>query len=133
MLVLHVCGLAFQISFESTSQKQSGSVLPLAESWLSVLQLDETAEKLDSMMTLVFQHISKCREDGQLAATWQALLDSFFVTVLDTHRSKFTQFLLWYILDMVSSHSAASRAHSNAAGPTASAAAGILKVSHSHV
>ena len=66
-----------------------------------MLQIDETAEKLDSMMTQVFQYISRCQQSGQLVTTWQALLDSFFITVLNTHRSKFTQYLLWYILDMV--------------------------------
>lgn len=65
------------------------------------MQIDETAEKLDSMMSQMFRHIDRARQRGQLAGTWQALLDSFFATVLNTHRSKFTQYLLWYILDMV--------------------------------
>lgn len=66
--------------------------------------MDEAAEKLDSMMSQVFNHISNCRREGQLASTWQALLDSFFATVLITHKSKFTQYLLWHILHQVSAH-----------------------------
>jgi len=74
-------------------------------------QVDEAAEKLDSMMTQVFQFISNCCLKGQLGATWQALLDSFFATVLNTHRSKFTQFLLWQILHQVSESPATPSCH----------------------
>ena len=65
------------------------------------LQTDETAEKLDSMMFLVFEYLRTRATQGQLQRTWQAVLDSFFTTVLNTHKSKFTQYLLWYLLDQV--------------------------------
>lgn len=64
--------------------------------------MDEAAEKLDDMMMLVFQHLRKRREAGQGRAATRALLDAFFATLLNTHRSKFTQYLLWYMLDQVS-------------------------------
>ena len=67
------------------------------------LQIDETAEKLDSMMFLVFEYLRTRAAQGQLQRTWQAALDSFFTTVLNTHKSKFTQYLLWYLLDQVRS------------------------------
>lgn len=66
------------------------------------LQSDEAAEKLDSMMCLLFQHLAFRMRGSQLPRTRQALLNSFFSTVLNTHRSKFTQYLLWYLLDQVS-------------------------------
>lgn len=66
-------------------------------------QVDETAEKLDSMMLLVFQHLRSRTRSGEVQRTRQALLDAFFATILNTHKSKFTQYLLWYLLDQVDS------------------------------
>ena len=60
--------------------------------------VDETADKLDSMMELTLQHLSRRMMAGQLLLVWETLLASFDRTVLHTHRSKFTQFLMFYLL-----------------------------------
>ena len=53
--------------------------------------VDETADKLDSMMELTFAHLQRRHEAGQLGAAWDTLLAAFERCVLLTHRSKFTQ------------------------------------------
>lgn len=53
--------------------------------------VDETADKLDSMMELTFQHLERRGAAGQLGAAWDTLLGAFERSVLLTHRSKFTQ------------------------------------------
>jgi len=57
----------------------------------------ETAEKLDALMELVFKHLEHRCEQGQLSGAWTTLLHTFGQSILDTHRSKFTQYLLWYL------------------------------------
>lgn len=53
--------------------------------------VDETADKLDSMMELTFGHLQRRAEAGQGGAAWDTLLAAFERCVLLTHRSKFTQ------------------------------------------
>ena len=61
----------------------------------------ETAEKLDALMSLVLAHLEQRCEQGQLAGAWSTLLHAFERGILDTHRSKFTQYLLWYLCRQV--------------------------------
>lgn len=46
-------------------------------------------------------HMHRC-EVGQLAEAWATLLGAFERSILHTHRSKFTQYLLWFLADKVS-------------------------------
>ena len=48
-------------------------------------------------MDLVFKHLEHRCEQGQLLEAWATLLHTFGQSILDTHRSKFTQYLLWYL------------------------------------
>ena len=59
----------------------------------------ESAEKLDALMGLVFEHLGRRCEVGQLHAAWATTLHTFQRTILHTHRSKFTQYLLWYLCE----------------------------------
>ncbi|BBH08121.1 hypothetical protein Prudu_020230 [Prunus dulcis] len=52
------------------------------------------AEKLDSLMVLIFEHLESC--GGHLIQTFQTLLDSFMKTVLTAYKSKFSQFVIFY-------------------------------------
>ncbi|CAL9027402.1 unnamed protein product [Prunus brigantina] len=54
----------------------------------------EIAEKLDSLMVLIFEHLESC--GGHLIQTFQTLLDSFMKTVLTAYKSKFSQFVIFY-------------------------------------
>lgn len=59
--------------------------------------LDEMADKMDALMDLTFGHIQRRFQiPHQLPALYGALLHSFQSTILDTYKSKFTQFLLFY-------------------------------------
>ena len=53
--------------------------------------MDETADKLDSMMELTFGHLERRAAAGHGAPAWDTLLAAFERSVLLTHRSKFTQ------------------------------------------
>ncbi|GLI69244.1 hypothetical protein VaNZ11_013820 [Volvox africanus] len=59
--------------------------------------VDEMANKMDSLMELAFEHLRKRIAAGELRQLWETLLSSFERTILNTHRSKFTQFLLFYV------------------------------------
>ena len=58
---------------------------------------DETADKLDSLMELVFAHLARRVAAGQLPATWSTTLQAFERFVLHAHRSKFAQFVIFYL------------------------------------
>ena len=66
--------------------------------------IDETADTLDSLMELTFDHLLwRCSEAGQLPRTWAVMLAAFDRTLLHTYRSKFTQFLVYYMCQQVKS------------------------------
>ncbi|KAG7383516.1 DNA independent RNA polymerase I transcription factor [Phytophthora pseudosyringae] len=81
-------------------------------------QVDEMADKLDQMMLVMFEHIEQCaassdtavsteksngKEDvdvRQAAFIFKYLLKVFEHSILNTHRSKYPQFLLFYVCRM---------------------------------
>ncbi|XP_047310578.1 RNA polymerase I-specific transcription initiation factor RRN3-like [Impatiens glandulifera] len=54
------------------------------------------AEKLDSLLVLMFEHLKSCHENGRLVKIFETLLKSFEMTVMSAHEPKFTQFVLFY-------------------------------------
>ncbi|GAQ88796.1 RNA polymerase I specific transcription initiation factor RRN3 family protein [Klebsormidium nitens] len=62
--------------------------------------LDETADKMDALMCLTFEHLQRQAAHGRLDETFETLLHSFQTTILHTYRSKFTQFLLFYLCSL---------------------------------
>ena len=75
-------------------------VLPVA-STSHKSSIDETADSLDSLMELTFDHIMWRCNVGQLQRTWAVMLSAFERTLLHTYRSKFTQFLVYYMCQQV--------------------------------
>ena len=75
-------------------------VLPVASTSQSS-PIDETADSLDSLMELTFDHLVWRCEAGQLQRTWAVMLSAFERTLLHTYRSKFTQFLVYYMCQQV--------------------------------
>ncbi|KAL3625152.1 hypothetical protein CASFOL_030606 [Castilleja foliolosa] len=59
-----------------------------------------TAEKLDSLMVLTFEHIKSCFESGRLVQVFEILLQSFQTTILTAYRAKFVQFIIFYACSM---------------------------------
>ena len=66
--------------------------------------IDETADSLDSLMEMTFDHFEWRCKVGQLHRTWAIMLSAFERTLLHTYRSKFTQFLLFYMCQQVGPH-----------------------------
>ncbi|XP_027074905.2 uncharacterized protein [Coffea arabica] len=54
------------------------------------------AEKLDSLLVLVFGHLKSSYENGRLEQVFDTLLQSFHKTVLTAYKSKFAQFVMFY-------------------------------------
>ncbi|KAL6576064.1 hypothetical protein OROHE_000535 [Orobanche hederae] len=55
-----------------------------------------SAEKLDNLMVLTFEHLKSCLENGRLVQVFEVLLQSFQTTVLTAYKAKFTQFVMFY-------------------------------------
>lgn len=62
---------------------------------------DEQAAKLDAMMEVTLEHLHSRVASGTAAAAWSTLLAALERTLLPTQRSKFTQFLLFYLARQV--------------------------------
>jgi hypothetical protein len=62
---------------------------------------DEQAAKLDAMMELTLEHLKSRVTADTAAAAWSTLLAALERTLLPTQRSKFTQFLLFYLARQV--------------------------------
>ncbi|MEW5303167.1 MAG: hypothetical protein WDW36_005886 [Sanguina aurantia] len=59
--------------------------------------VDQAASKQDSLMDIVFGHVGRRLEAGELRQVWATLLSVFESALLHTHRSKFTQYLLFHV------------------------------------
>ncbi|CAL1356593.1 unnamed protein product [Linum trigynum] len=55
-----------------------------------------TAELLDSLMVQTFEHLESSVSNKRLSEVFDTLLSSFKDTVLNTYKSKFTQFVMFY-------------------------------------
>lgn len=62
--------------------------------------LDEVADKMDVLMELALNHLNICAYEGRLAQVYNTLMHSFQSTILNTHKSKFTQFLIFYLCSL---------------------------------
>ncbi|RZC62890.1 hypothetical protein C5167_024630 [Papaver somniferum] len=58
--------------------------------------LKKYSQNLDYLLVLIFQHLKSCAENGRLAKVFPTLLQSFHDTVLNTQKSKFAQFFMFY-------------------------------------
>ncbi|XP_010516632.1 PREDICTED: RNA polymerase I-specific transcription initiation factor RRN3 [Camelina sativa] len=54
------------------------------------------SELLDKLMVIAFEHLESCQNDGRLDEVFELLFQSFENFVLDTYKSKFSQFLMFY-------------------------------------
>ncbi|ESQ33802.1 hypothetical protein EUTSA_v10007103mg [Eutrema salsugineum] len=53
-------------------------------------------EALDNLMVLTFHHLESCKNSGRLDEVFEILFESFENFILNTHKSKFSQFLMFY-------------------------------------
>ncbi|XP_072969754.1 uncharacterized protein [Typha angustifolia] len=61
-----------------------------------VLGVDAFADKLDGLMVIVCEHLKSCADDGRLLKEFDMLMDIFRRSILRLHKSKFSQFILFY-------------------------------------
>ncbi|KAH7421980.1 hypothetical protein KP509_13G084500 [Ceratopteris richardii] len=61
------------------------------------LTLCAVADKMDVLMDMTLQHLQRCAEAGRIEQVFNILMTSFQSTILDTYKSKFTQFLIFYM------------------------------------
>ncbi|TVU08619.1 hypothetical protein EJB05_42028, partial [Eragrostis curvula] len=54
------------------------------------------AEKLDGLMVVVCEHLKSCHEHGRLPQEFDILKTIFRTSVLRVHKSKFSQFIMFY-------------------------------------
>ncbi|EEF37967.1 transcription initiation factor ia, putative [Ricinus communis] len=54
------------------------------------------ADLLDSLMVRIFEHLELCANNKRLNDVFETLLDSFMLTILNTYKSKFAQFVMFY-------------------------------------
>ena len=60
--------------------------------------VDEMAEKLDSLMLIIFEYLEESISSGVSASElFQILLQIFEASIINTHKSKFVQFLILYL------------------------------------
>ncbi|CAK7355499.1 unnamed protein product [Dovyalis caffra] len=55
-----------------------------------------TADLLDSLMIQFFEHLEACANEKRLSEVFETLLSSFMATILNTYKSKFAQFVIFY-------------------------------------
>ena len=76
-----------------------------------VVHVDEMADKMDSLMELTLSHLRHRISRGEIQHVWKSLLDAFEGIILQTHRSKFTQFVVFYVSSMSPVYCAKSLLH----------------------
>eukprot|EP00249_Psilotum_nudum_P016163 c25688_g1_i1 orf=353-2260(-) len=62
--------------------------------------LGAVADKMDVLMTMTFEHLQNCAANGRTSQVFRTLMNSFQSTILDTYKSKFTQFLIFYLCSL---------------------------------
>lgn len=55
-----------------------------------------TADLLDSLMIQFLEHLEACADKKRLSEVFETLLSSFMATILNTYKSKFSQFTIFY-------------------------------------
>jgi RNA polymerase I-specific transcription initiation factor RRN3 len=62
--------------------------------------LDEMADKMDAIMDMTLEHLQTCVQNGHGDLIFETLMRCFQTTILDTYKSKFTQFLIFYMCSL---------------------------------
>ncbi len=82
------------------SEAQHGLVVPHSIHRGDVPTLDEMADKMDMLMDMTFDHLQICMKQYHGNLVFDTLIRSFQTTILDTHKCKFTQFLIFYMCSL---------------------------------
>jgi len=91
----HAGGVGGISTAPQQQQQQNGHAIGAQEQ--SQRDSHEMAEKMDSLMELLLAHFKRRIMRGEVQNVWKSLLDAFDSIVLQTHRSKFTQYAVFYV------------------------------------
>lgn len=81
---------------EGHNENENDNDHPKAGFGLQKLGADVYAERLDKLMVLMCEHIKSCSDNGRLVEVFETLLQSFQKSVINTYKSKFVQFVIFY-------------------------------------
>ncbi|KAI3993299.1 hypothetical protein MKX01_010042 [Papaver californicum] len=96
-VVYRLIELDVEIGWDDILQPESSKgIFDVGDGFRLVKEVTSIAEKLDSLMVLTCQHLKSCAENDRLSEVFQTLLESFRFTVLNTYKSKFAQFVMFY-------------------------------------
>eukprot|EP01018_Ginkgo_biloba_P032309 Gb_32274 [translate_table: standard] len=85
---------------EDPGKPGSEAKVQLPKSSVAMQSLGEVADKMDVLMEMTLDHLKVCADEGRLLQVYDTLMDSFQSTILNTHKSKFTQFLIFYLCSL---------------------------------
>uniref|UniRef100_A0A0C9S8N3 TSA: Wollemia nobilis Ref_Wollemi_Transcript_4138_2773 transcribed RNA sequence n=1 Tax=Wollemia nobilis TaxID=56998 RepID=A0A0C9S8N3_9CONI len=85
---------------EDPGKPGSEANVQLTKSSAGKQSLGEVADKMDMLMELTLNHLKLCAEEGRLPQVYDTLMHSFQSTIMNTHKSKFTQFLIFYLCSL---------------------------------
>lgn len=95
----------FDMELDETSEEnETGSIDPTGR--FSNLDgerkqtLGAVADKMDILMDMTLQHLQVCADEGRNGQVFDVLMKSFQSTILDTYKSKFTQFLIFHVCSL---------------------------------
>ncbi|XP_038983919.1 RNA polymerase I-specific transcription initiation factor RRN3-like isoform X1 [Phoenix dactylifera] len=80
---------------ENTNSTGKDGIKPLEEA-NGVLNGNVFAEKLDVLMVIVCEHLKLCADGGRLLKVFDMLTEIFRRTIMNAHKSKFAQFVMFY-------------------------------------
>ncbi|XP_023645474.1 RNA polymerase I-specific transcription initiation factor rrn3 isoform X2 [Capsella rubella] len=78
------------------STMNEGDEFPVGALYQYTSDGNVVSELLDRLMVLSFKHLKSCKNSGRLDEVFEILFESFENYVLNTYKSKFSQFLMFY-------------------------------------
>ncbi|CAN8287514.1 unnamed protein product [Cochlearia groenlandica] len=88
----------FDMELEDTVEEtmDAEDELPVGSTNQDVSAGDKASELLDKLMVVCFEYLESCQNAGRLDQVFENLFESFENFILNTYKSKFTQFLMFY-------------------------------------
>ena len=90
--------MAIKLEDAPDAEEEEGDVFPIEMEQPGGL-IDDIASKLDGMMETMFQHLQLCGRNGETTTLWTTILRIFEEKILPTQKSKYTQFLVFFLCE----------------------------------
>ncbi|ONK70178.1 uncharacterized protein A4U43_C05F31070 [Asparagus officinalis] len=86
----------FDMELDVEENAHDGAGIGIKPETGKILKGNVFADKLDSLMVLVCEHLDSCASDGHLVKVFDTLAECFRRTVMNAYKSKFVQFVMFY-------------------------------------